>query len=102
MPKDGERYFALSKVDTINGEPLEATKNKVMFENLTPLFPRSSFKLERGNGSDENITGRIIDLMAPHGKGQRALIVSPPKTGKTMMMQHIAHARSPPTTPTCT
>ncbi|KQY54833.1 transcription termination factor Rho [Lysobacter sp. Root494] len=91
-PKDGERYFALSTIDTINGEPLEASKNKVLFENLTPLFPRRKFKLERADGSTEDITGRILDLMAPQGKGQRALIVSPPKAGKTMMMQQVATA----------
>ncbi|AKC86941.1 transcription termination factor Rho [Pseudoxanthomonas suwonensis] len=91
-PKDGERYFALAVVDTINGEPLEASKNKVLFENLTPLFPRRRFRLERGDGSTEDITGRILDLMAPQGKGQRALIVSQPKAGKTMMMQQIATA----------
>jgi transcription termination factor Rho len=91
-PKDGERYFALSVVDTINGEPIEASKNKNLFENLTPLFPRRRFRLERGDGSSEDITGRILDLMAPQGKGQRALIVSPPKAGKTMMMQQIATA----------
>ena len=91
-PKDGERYFALSVVDTINGEPIEASKNKTLFENLTPLFPRKRFRLERGDGSSEDITGRILDLMAPQGKGQRALIVSPPKAGKTMMMQQIATA----------
>ncbi|MBB1059857.1 transcription termination factor Rho [Lysobacter spongiae] len=91
-PKDGERYFALSVVDTINGEPLEASKNKVLFENLTPLFPRRKFTLERGDGSTEDITGRILDLMAPQGKGQRALIVSPPKAGKTMLMQQVATA----------
>ncbi|WP_434026444.1 transcription termination factor Rho [[Pseudomonas] boreopolis] len=92
FPKDGERYFALSTIDTINGEPLEASKNKVLFENLTPLFPRKRFRLERGDGSTEDITGRILDLMAPQGKGQRALIVSPPKAGKTMMMQQVATA----------
>ena len=91
-PKDGERYVALNVLDTINGEPLEQSKNKVLFENLTPLFPRKRFVLERGNGSTEDITGRIMDLMAPQGKGQRALIVSPPKAGKTMMMQQIATA----------
>ncbi len=91
-PKDGERYVALNVLDTINGEPLEHSKNKVLFENLTPLFPRKRFVLERGNGSTEDITGRIMDLMAPQGKGQRALIVSPPKAGKTMMMQNIAQA----------
>ena len=91
-PKDGERYFALNIVDTINGEPIEASKNKVLFENLTPLFPRRKFRLERGDGSTEDITGRILDLMAPQGKGQRALIVSPPKAGKTMLMQQVATA----------
>ena len=91
-PKDGERYFALAVVDTINSEPPEASKNKILFENLTPLFPRKRFRLERGDGSTEDITGRILDLMAPQGKGQRALIVSPPKAGKTMMMQQIASA----------
>ncbi len=91
-PKDGERYFALNIVDTINGEPIEASKNKVLFENLTALFPRRRFTLERGNGSSEDITGRILDLMAPQGKGQRSLIVSQPKAGKTMMMQQVATA----------
>ena len=91
-PKDGERYVALNVLDTINGEPLEASKNKVLFENLTPLFPRKKFTLERGNGSTEDITGRIMDLMAPQGKGQRSLIVSPPKAGKTMLMQNVAQA----------
>src|SRR5690606_14418997 len=89
-----ERYFALSIVDTINGEPIEASKNKVLFENLTAQFPRRKFKLERGDGSTEDITGRILDLMAPQGKGQRALIVSPPKAGKTMLMQQVATAIS--------
>jgi transcription termination factor Rho len=92
FPKDGERYFALSIVDTINGEPIEASKGKVLFENLTALFPRKRFTLERGNGSSEDISGRILDLMAPQGKGQRALIVSPPKAGKTMLMQQVATA----------
>ena len=91
-PKDGERYFALDKVATINGESPETTKNKVLFENLTPLFPRERFKLERGNGSSEDITGRILDLMAPIGRGQRGLIVSQPKAGKTMLMQNVAQA----------
>jgi transcription termination factor Rho len=91
-PKDGERYVALNVLDTLNGEPLEASKGKVLFENLTPLFPRRRFTLERGNGSSEDITGRIMDLMAPQGKGQRALIVSPPKAGKTMLMQNVAQA----------
>ena len=91
-PKEGERYFALLKVDNINGEPPEASKNKVLFENLTPLFPRKAFHLERGNGSSEDITGRILDLVAPIGKGQRGLIVSQPKAGKTMMLQNVAQA----------
>ena len=91
-PKEGERYFALLKVDHINGEPPEASKNKSLFENLTPLFPRKSFHLERGNGSSEDITGRILDLVAPIGRGQRGLIVSQPKAGKTMMMQNVAQA----------
>ncbi|MEO5622285.1 MAG: transcription termination factor Rho [Dokdonella sp.] len=91
-PKEGERYFALLKVDNINGEPPEASKNKVLFENLTPLFPRKSFVLERGNGSSEDITGRILDLVAPIGRGQRGLIVSQPKAGKTMMLQNVAQA----------
>ncbi|WP_414648147.1 transcription termination factor Rho [Dokdonella sp.] len=91
-PKEGERYFALLKVDTINGEPPEASKNKILFENLTALFPRKAFHLERGNGSSEDITGRILDLVAPIGRGQRGLIVSQPKAGKTMMLQNIAQA----------
>ena len=91
-PKDGERYVALHKVNEINGEPLEASKNKVLFENLTPLFPREAFHLERGNGSSEDITGRILDMISPVGKGQRGLIVSPPKAGKTMLLQNIAQA----------
>ena len=91
-PKEGERYFALLKVDDINGDPPEASKNKMLFENLTPLFPRRSFKLERGNGSTEDITGRILDLVAPIGRGQRGLIVSQPKSGKTMMLQNVAQA----------
>jgi transcription termination factor Rho len=91
-PKEGERYFALLKVDTINFEPPEKTKNKIIFENLTPLFPNERFVLERGNGSTEDITGRVIDLVAPFGKGQRGIIVSPPKAGKTMMLQNIAHS----------
>ncbi len=91
-PKEGERYFALLRVDTINGEPPEASKNKVLFENLTPLFPRKMFHLERGNGSTEDITGRILDLIAPVGRGQRGMIVSQPKAGKTMMLQNIAQA----------
>ncbi|TAM22510.1 MAG: transcription termination factor Rho [Rhodanobacter sp.] len=93
-PKEGERYFAMLRVDDINGDPPEASKNKMLFENLTPLFPRTAFKLERGNGSSEDITGRILDLVAPIGRGQRGLIVSQPKSGKTMMLQNIAQAIS--------
>src|SRR5689334_24825343 len=92
VPKDGERYFALVKVDRVNGLTPEESKHKIMFENLTPLFPKEQFKLERDIKSDENITSRIVDLIAPIGKGQRALLVSAPKSGKTVMMQHIAHA----------
>jgi transcription termination factor Rho len=92
-PKDGERYFALNKLEKVNGGGPEDNKHKVMFENLTPLFPKVQMKLEQdGLKSDENITGRIIDIIAPIGKGQRALLVAPPKSGKTVMMQHIAHA----------
>ena len=91
-PKEGERYFALLKVDHINGEPPEMSKSKVLFENLTPLFPRKMFRLERGNGSTEDITGRILDLVAPVGRGQRGMIVSQPKAGKTMMLQNVAQA----------
>lgn len=91
-PKDGERYFALTKLDKINGLPPEDNKHKIMFENLTPLFPDEHMRLERDIKSEENITGRIIDIIAPIGKGQRALLVAPPKSGKTVMMQHIAHA----------
>ena len=91
-PKDGERYFALNKLDKVNGGSPESNKHKVMFENLTPLFPKVQMRLEQDNKSDENITGRIIDIIAPIGKGQRALLVAPPKSGKTVMMQHIAHA----------
>ncbi len=93
VPKDGERYFALVKVDRINGLPPEDSKNKIMFENLTPLFPKEQFRLERENfKGEENVASRIIDLVAPIGKGQRALLVAQPKTGKTMLMQHLAHA----------
>ncbi|HJY06981.1 MAG TPA: transcription termination factor Rho [Bryobacteraceae bacterium] len=91
-PKDGERYFALVKVDKVNGEAPEASKNKILFENLTPLHPTEAFKLEREIKAEENITGRIIDIIAPIGKGQRGLLVAPPKTGKTVMLQHLAHA----------
>ena len=91
-PKDGERYFALNKLDSVNGGSPEQNKHKVMFENLTPLFPKEQMRLERDVKSEENITGRIIDIIAPIGRGQRALIVAPPKSGKTVMMQHMAHA----------
>ena len=91
-PKEGERYFALVKVDKVNGEPPEASKNKILFENLTALFPDKPFTLERDIKSDENITGRVIDIIAPIGKGQRGLLVASPKSGKTVMLQHIAHA----------
>ena len=91
-PKEGERYFALLKVSQINFDAPENAKNKVLFENLTPLFPTERLSMEVGNGSTEDITARIIDLAAPIGKGQRALIVSPPKAGKTMMLQHIAQS----------
>ena len=91
-PKDGERYFALVKVDSVNGEPPENTKHKILFENLTPLFPTKPLTLERDIRGEENITGRVIDMIAPIGRGQRALLVASPKSGKTVMMQHIAHA----------
>jgi len=91
-PKEGERYFALLKVDHINFDPPEHAKNKVLFENLTPLFPKRRIKMERGNGSTEDITARVIDMVAPIGMGQRGLIVSPPKAGKTMMLQNIAQS----------
>ena len=101
-PKDGERYFALNKLDKVNGGGADENKHKVMFENLTPLFPKEQMKLERevkldsknDEKNNENITSRIIDIIAPIGKGQRALIVAQPKSGKTVMMQHIAHAIS--------
>lgn len=91
-PKEGERYFALLKVDEINFEAPENAKGKVLFENLTPLFADNQLKMELGNGSTEDITARVIDLISPIGKGQRGLIVSPPKAGKTMMLQNIAHS----------
>ena len=89
-PKDSERYFALLKVEEINYEPPDAAKSKILFENLTPEFPTKQYTLERGNGSTEDITARIIDLAAPIGRGQRGLVVSPPKAGKTIMLQNIA------------
>src|SRR3954465_15630618 len=91
-PKDGERYFALVKVDKVNSEPPENAKSKILFENLTPLFPDEAMVLERDIKAEENITGRIIDIVAPIGKGQRGLLVSSPKSGKTVMLQHVAHA----------
>ena len=91
-PKDGERYFALLKIDHINFEPSDKTKNKVAFENLTPLFPEERIIMESGNGTTEDLSARIIDLVSPTGKGQRGLIVSPPKAGKTLLMQSIAHS----------
>ncbi|MFT4675304.1 MAG: transcription termination factor Rho [Reinekea sp.] len=93
-PKEGERYFALLKVDKINFEPLENAKNKILFENLTPLFPDERMTLESGNGATEDMAGRILDLASPIGKGQRGLIVSPPKAGKTIMLQNVAQAIS--------
>ncbi|HEX9706908.1 MAG TPA: transcription termination factor Rho [Steroidobacteraceae bacterium] len=89
-PKDGERYFALLKVGEINFDTPESARHKLLFENLTPLHPTKRLKLERGNGSTEDLTARVIDLMAPLGKGQRGLIISPPKAGKTMLLQNIA------------
>ncbi|MCC1495895.1 transcription termination factor Rho [Alcanivorax sp. 1008] len=91
-PKEGERYFAMLKVDEINFDRPENAKNKILFENLTPLFPTERMVMELGNGSTEDITSRIIDLVAPIGKGQRGLIVAPPKAGKTMLLQQIAHS----------
>ena len=91
-PKEGERYFALLKVAEINFDTPENAKNKVPFENLTPLFANERLKLEIGNGSTEDLTARVIDMAAPVGKGQRGLIVSPPKSGKTMMLQNIAQS----------
>src|SRR5574343_1386389 len=91
-PKDGERYFALVKVDKVNFEPPEAAKHKILFENLTPLHPNQCLKLERDIRGEENITSRVIDMISPIGKGQRGLLVAPPKSGKTVMLQHIAHS----------
>ena len=91
-PKEGERYFAMLKLDEINFDKPEDARNKILFENLTPLFPDERLVLEAGNGSTEDLTGRIIDLVSPIGKGQRGLIVAPPKVGKTIMMQHTAQA----------
>lgn len=91
-PKDNERYFALLKVDTINYEPPESARNKIAFENLTPLHADERMRMERGNGSREDITARVIDIVAPYGKGQRGLIIAPPKAGKTIMLQNIAQS----------
>ncbi|QSA96574.1 transcription termination factor Rho [Methylococcus sp. EFPC2] len=91
-PKESERYFAMLKVEQINYEPPENAKHKILFSNLTPLFPTQRFKLELGNGTTEDLTARVVDLVAPIGKGQRGLIVSPPKAGKTMIMQNLAHS----------
>lgn len=91
-PKDGERYFALLKVDEINYSEPNTKKHKILFENLTPLFPNERLRLERGNGSTEDLTARVVDLVAPIGKGQRGLIVSPPKAGKTLILQNIAQS----------
>ena len=91
-PKDGERYFALLKVNEINFDKPENSRNKILFENLTPLFPDQRLILEVGNGSSEDLSSRVIDLVAPIGKGQRGLIVSPPKAGKTLILQNIAQA----------
>ena len=91
-PKDGERYFALAKLGSVNGYAPESIKNKIMFENLTPLFPTEPYVLERDIKSEENLTGRIVDIIAPLGKGSRGLLVAAPKSGKTVMMQNIAHA----------
>ena len=91
-PKEGERYFALVKVDSVNAEAPENTKHKILFENLTPLFPTVPLTLERDIRGEENITSRVIDMIAPIGRGQRALLVASPKSGKTVMLQNIAHA----------
>jgi transcription termination factor Rho len=91
-PKDGERYFALLKIDQINFENSDKTKTKLAFENLTPLFPEDRLVMESGNGTTEDLSARIIDLISPTGKGQRGLIVSPPKAGKTLLLQSIAHS----------
>ncbi|BES69609.1 transcription termination factor Rho [Marinobacter nanhaiticus D15-8W] len=91
-PKDGERYFALLKVNEINFDKPDNARNKILFENLTPLFPDERLTLEAGNGSTEDLSSRVLDLVAPIGKGQRGLIVSPPKAGKTLLMQNIAQS----------
>jgi transcription termination factor Rho len=91
-PKEGERYFALLKVNTINFEDPEKIRHKVHFDNLTPLYPDERFKMEIDNPSTKDISARVIDLVAPIGKGQRGLIVAPPRTGKTVLLQNIAHS----------
>ncbi len=93
-PKDSERYFALLQINEINGDSPEVTKNKIIFENLTPLFPDERIVMQQANGTKEDLTSRVIDLVSPIGKGQRGLIVSPPKAGKTIMLQHIANSIS--------
>lgn len=93
-PKDGERYFALLKIIEVNFNKPENSRNKILFENLTPIHPDERFRLENGNGSTEDITARILDLVSPIGKGQRGLIVAPPKAGKTMLLQNIAQSLS--------
>lgn len=91
-PKEGERYFALLKVDQVNDDKPEVSRSKILFENLTPLHANSRLRMERGNGSTEDLTARILDLASPIGKGQRGLIVAPPKAGKTMLLQNIAQS----------
>ncbi|MBI3436586.1 MAG: transcription termination factor Rho, partial [Proteobacteria bacterium] len=91
-PKDGERYFALLKVNTINFEDPEKARHKVNFDNLTPLYPDERLKMEHDDPTKKDLSARVIDIVAPIGKGQRALIVSPPRTGKTVLLQNIAHA----------
>ncbi len=91
-PKESERYFALLKVNQINFDSPENARNKILFENLTPLFPTERFMMELGNGSTEDLTARVIDLISPVGKGQRSLVVAPPKAGKTMLLQNVAHS----------
>lgn len=91
-PKDSERYFALLRVDQVNGDTPESAKNKISYENLTPCFPNKRLVMEQGNGSTEDLTARVLDLCAPLGRGQRGLIVSPPKAGKTVMLQNLAHS----------
>src|SRR3954463_16692532 len=91
-PKDGERYFALLKVNTINFEDPEKVRHKIHFDNLTPLYPDERFRMESENPAGKDLSSRIIDLVAPLGKGQRALITSPPKAGKTVLLQNIAHS----------